>query len=66
MKYLDYASKHTMPRRGFRTGAREEFTQLLSDTSLDSNDVQGIRKVSILKEIVFTFSATPFSFYTGT
>jgi hypothetical protein len=46
VKYLDYASKHTMPRRGFRPGAREEFAQLLRDTTLDSNDVQGIRKVS--------------------
>jgi hypothetical protein len=47
VKYLDYASKHTMPQRGFRPGAREEFAQLLRDTTLDSNDVQGIRKVSI-------------------
>jgi hypothetical protein len=46
VKYIDYASKQTMPRRGFRPGAREEFTQLLSDVTLDSNDVRGIRKVS--------------------
>lgn len=45
MKYIDYASPHTMPRRTFRPGAREEFAQLLSDTTLDSNDVRGIRKV---------------------
>lgn len=44
-KYLDYASSATMPRRSFRPGAREEFAALLSDTTLDSNDVQGIRKV---------------------
>ena len=59
LKYLDYASKHTMPRRGFRPGAREEFTQLLSDTSLDSNDVQGIRKVSS-KKTVFTSRSIPY------
>ena len=46
VKYIDYGSKHTMPRRGFRPGAREEFSKLLSDTTLDSNDVKGIRKVS--------------------
>lgn len=51
VKYIDYASKHTMPRRGFRPGAREEFAQLLSDTTLDSNDVQGIRKVSHIEMI---------------
>ena len=45
-KYLDYASPGTMPRRGFRPGAREEFVSCLRDTNLDSNDVQGIRKLS--------------------
>ena len=45
-KYLDYASPGTMPRRGFRPGAREEFALCLRDTNLDSNDVQGIRKLA--------------------
>ena len=46
-KYIDYASPGTMPRtRGFRPGAREEFVSCLRDTNLDSNDVQGIRKLS--------------------
>ena len=45
-KYLDYASPGTMPRRGFRPGAREEFAMCLRDTTLDSNDVQGIRMLS--------------------
>ena len=43
--YLDYASKETMPRRGFRPGARAEFEECLREVNLDSNDVQGIRKV---------------------
>ena len=43
--YLDYASKETMPRRDFRPGARAEFEECLREVNLDSNDVQGIRKV---------------------
>ena len=45
-EYLDYASPGTMRRRGFRQGAREEFALCLRDTSLDSSDVQGIRKLA--------------------
>lgn len=43
--YLDYASEETMPRRDFRPGARAEFEECLREVNLDSNDVQGIRKV---------------------
>jgi hypothetical protein len=55
VKYIDYASKQTMLRRGFRPGAREEFTQLLRDVSLDSNDVRGIRQVSVfeMRKVLF-------------
>ena len=46
-KYVDYASNSTMPRRSFRPGRREEFAACLSrvGVGIDSNDVQGIRKV---------------------
>lgn len=45
-----------MPRRSFRPGAREEFAACLSDTTLDSNDVQGMRKVCILSSSSTAFS----------
>ena len=45
--YADYASNNTMPRRSFRPGRREDFAACLSRVGfgIDSNDVQGIRKV---------------------
>ena len=47
-KYVDYASSSTTPRRSFQPGRREEFSACLNrvGVSIDSNDVQGIRKVS--------------------
>lgn len=47
--YADYASNSTMPRRTFRPGRREEFAACLSrvGVGIDSNDVQGIRKVKL-------------------
>ena len=44
-----------MPRRSFRPGVREEFSTCLKDTTLDSNDVRGIRKVNI--DCRFPFAA---------
>ncbi len=46
--YVDYASSSTMPRRSFRPGMREEFAAGLNrvGVGIDSNDVQGIRKLA--------------------
>lgn len=48
-QYIDYAKYSQMPSsfsREFRSGAHEEFTKCLYETSLDSDDVEGIRKLA--------------------
>ena len=49
-KYIDYASSSIMPKKSFHPGRREEFVKSLRDVgvSIDSNDVDGIRKVSVV------------------
>ena len=49
-----------MPRRGFRPGVREEFTQLLSDATLDSNDVRGIRQLAESAHITTELQSGPY------
>ncbi len=46
-KYVDYARSNPMPRQSFRPGRREEFAACLNrvGVGIDSDDVQGIRKV---------------------
>lgn len=47
-KNIDYASSSIMPKKSFHPGRREEFVKSLNNVgvSIDSNDVDGIRKVS--------------------
>ena len=48
-KYVEYARSNPLPRQAFRPGRREEFAACLNrvGVGIDSDDVQGIRKVSL-------------------
>ena len=46
-EYTRYASELNPSVRNYHKGAREEFSKCLHETSLDPDDVEGIRKVSI-------------------
>jgi len=61
-KYVDYATNSTMPRRSFRPGRREEFAACLSrvGVGIDSNDVQGIRKLSESAHICQEIQSGPY------
>ena len=57
--YLDYASG-SAPRQSFRPGRREEFAACLRrvGVGIDSNDVESIRKVRILRSLQDTRRAS--------
>ena len=61
-KYVDYASNSTMPRRSFQPGRREEYAACLSrvGVSIDSNDVQGIRKLAESAHICQEIQSGPY------
>jgi len=61
-KYVDYASNRTMPQRSFRPGRREEFAACLSrvGVGIDSNDVQGIRKLAESAHICQELQSGPY------
>ena len=60
-KYEDYARSNPMPRQSFRPGRREEFAACLNrvGVGIDSDDVQGIRKVILNWLILALCSCLP-------
>lgn len=58
-EYLQYVS--SSPGKPFRRGAIEEFRDCLHDTSLDSDDVGGIRMLAESAHIGHTIRSGPFS-----
>jgi len=61
-KYVQYSTNSTMPQRSFRPGRREEFAECLSrvGVGIDSNDVQGIRKLAESAHICQELQSGPY------